>query len=200
MNKLTVSIRIQAASRSEAEQAQDWLEQRLGSALHLTAPQVGQEQGVWFVHGTLQMKATPAPERFWMGDDDLSDPVVATWERITMLLVQALFTEAAYPGWIVAQDPRTKAMIACRRRDEAWWRVLTGSDEFEQWVGKSAVQRFGRSWVDQGWVIPGKERTTWADCMPNGETARVLRIPLKALQEWAGVPEDEEGYEGDLTA
>jgi hypothetical protein len=200
MNTTTVSIRIQAANQSDAEQAQGWLEQQLGSAIHLTAPQVGQEQGVWFVHGTLQMEATPAPQRFWMGDDDLSDPVIGSWERLTMLLIQATFSETAYPGWIVAQDPRTKAMIACRRRDEAWWRVLTGSDEFEQRVGKSAVQRFGRSWVDQGWVTPGKERTTWANRMPNGENARVVHIPLKALAEWAGGGEDEEHSEGNPTA
>lgn len=192
MNTTTVSIRIQATNQSDAKHAQDWLEQHLGTAIHLTPPQAGQEQGVWFVHGTLHMEAAPAPEHFWMGDDDLTDPVVGSWERLTMLLIQASFSETTYPGWIVAREPRTKAMIACRRRDEAWWRVLTGTRAFEQRVGKSAVQRFGRVWVDQGWVIPSKDRTTWVDRMPNGESARVLHIPLTALEEWAGVPEDED--------
>lgn len=124
-----------------------------------------------------------------------NDPAVETWERLTLMLVQATHNTEDYPGWIIAHDPRSKAMIACRHQHDVWWRVLTGTDEFEQRVGKSAVQRFGRNWVDRGWIRPGKSRTSTSDRMPNGELARVLRIPTKALQEWDGAPEDDNDNE-----
>lgn len=117
------------------------------------------------------------------GHDD-SDPTVDAWNKLITLLAQAEeYSPPQYANWITLQD--RSQMLACRQVHDDAWRVLTSTKQFEDRVGAQAVQLFGRTWAERGWIRPGPDgKSTWPLKTPGNKQVRALLIPLKAIEDW----------------
>lgn len=174
-----LGVHDEGVDRGHQEEVVVRAEARLGDAdhPHKSAPQIVQ---CW-------------AEMLTSGQDE-SDPAVETWARLVTFIAQASVSEPEEGEvWFEARDARSRALIACRRLGENFWRVLTDTDEFAERLGRNAVQLYGRTWASRGWVQPGKDsKSTTSMYIPNGVTTRVLRVPMSALHSWAEVEDEEQ--------
>lgn len=109
------------------------------------------------------------------------DVATEAFERLVVMLTQAEeCTSEKTPNWITL-ELRT-GMIACRLATESVWRVLIGSEQFEDRIGKTAVQLYGPRWVQRGWVVPKDGKASRSEYTVRGTTARVIMVPFQALQ------------------
>lgn len=114
-----------------------------------------------------------------------ADPATDAWEALVALLAQC--AEHNQPtgatGWIALED--RGQLIACRGLHEDAWRVLTGTPQFQERVGKAAAQLHGQVWLRRGWVTPGKDGATETRALPGRKQARTLLIPMAVLENWS---------------
>lgn len=119
------------------------------------------------------------------GGRGTADPATDAWEALMALMAQC--TERDQPagavGWITLED--RGQLIACRSLHDDDWRVLTGTPQFQERVGKSAAQLHGATWLRRGWVIPGKDGATETRALPGRKQARTLLIPIDMLENWS---------------
>ena len=112
------------------------------------------------------------------------DPATDAWESLMALLAQC--TEYDQPsgavGWKTLED--RGQLIACRPLHDDTWRVLTGTPQFQERVGKSAPQLHGQTWLRRGWIMPGKDGATDVRALPGRKQARTLLIPASVLEHW----------------
>jgi hypothetical protein len=113
------------------------------------------------------------------------DPATDAWESLMALLAQC--TEynqpSGLPGWITLED--RGQLIACRDLHGDAWRVLTGTPQFQERVGKSAAQLHGAAWIRRGWVRAGRDGATEVRALPGRKQARTLLIPIAMLEGWS---------------
>lgn len=114
-----------------------------------------------------------------------SDPATDAWEAIIALLAQCTEYDQAHgnAGWVTLED--RGQLIACRGLHEDAWRVLTGTPQFQDRIGKSTAQLHGQTWVRRGWVVAGKDGTTEVRGLPGRKQARTLLIPIDQLENWS---------------
>ena len=119
-----------------------------------------------------------------------TDPAGDAWERLLTMLAQAeihnnssLSPTATIPAtWEYLEADRGGGMIACRMVGDHYWRVPTGTPQFMERVGKTAVQEFGREWGRRGLIIPGPDGATINKGLyPRGQS-KVLRIPNDVIE------------------
>ena len=117
------------------------------------------------------------------GRDDI-DPATSAWEALVALLAQC--TERDQPqgaaGWVTLED--RGQLIACHGIHDDAWRVLTGTPQFQERVGKAAAQLHGQVWIRRGWLTPGSAGVTEVRALPGRKQARTLLIPFDQLENW----------------
>jgi hypothetical protein len=96
------------------------------------------------------------------------DPAEEAFERVRMLFIQAEYTNdgggRSIPTWHNLHYDRK--LIAVRREGQDYWRVLHTTREWQDYIGPTAVEMFGSSWLNKGWILPHKKSgkiadTTW---------------------------------------
>lgn len=115
-----------------------------------------------------------------------NDPAADAFEQIVLLVSSA---QAAEPGdaplgWEVRLINREP--VAYRKGDEDFWRIPTGSQAFDARLGKSMPQLHGQTWIARGYVQAAADgKATHVDRIGPNARARVLRVPLARLEDWA---------------
>lgn len=103
---------------------------------------------------------------------------LAAWEALATLIVQA--------DQVVKEEDGDTLLILRGELvgwgDGAYWYVLTGSPAYEQRVGKSAAQLYGRRWAERGWIEDSKGKATAVRWCPGRGAARVLQVPYSAVE------------------
>lgn len=124
-----------------------------------------------------------------VGGRQHADPATDAWEALGVMLAQA--REHTDPpgaaGWVVLEE--RDQMLACRQNHEDVWRVLTGTPQFITRIGKSAAQLHGKTWMRQGWILPGKDGgATEVRALAGRSQGRTLLVPLAILDSWTITP------------
>jgi hypothetical protein len=113
-----------------------------------------------------------------------SDPAADAWEALVLLIVGAeepAFNQSS--GWTVRTINREP--VAYRRTGEDVWRVPTRSAVLCERIGPHAVQLYGQTWAQRGWIEAAEDGQSTHVCKIGNEgAARVLRIPVQALSAW----------------
>jgi hypothetical protein len=108
-----------------------------------------------------------------------TDPAADAWEQLVTMLVQA--EEVQDGNWTVAKLQHQ--LIAARYGVEDIWRIPTGTPQFKERVGKSAVQLYGSTWLKNKWIEPGENNEpTPTKSLPGRKLARVLLVPAHAIE------------------
>lgn len=126
-----------------------------------------------------------------------TDPATDAWEALVTMLAQGRrrddsdvepITHAPIPStaqWEWIEADRGGGVIACRKTEESYWRVLTSTPQFKERIGAAAVQLYGQAWLKRNLVLPNKDgkSTDFMKVYPSG-AVRVLKVPDAMLSEW----------------
>jgi hypothetical protein len=126
-----------------------------------------------------------------------TDPATDAWDALATMLIQGRWMDDALRGdddviapaqWEWIDADHGGGLLACRRVGDPYWRVLPATPQFKERVGASAVQLYGPTWAQRGWITLGADGKPIAVMKTrDGRAARMLRIPTAALEAW-GAP------------
>jgi len=127
---------------------------------------------------------------------DETDPATDAWEALLTMLTQgrryddAQFDEEAgklptSATWEWLEADRGGGMIACRKVGDAYLRVPTSTPQFNERVGKAAVQLHGQTWLRRNWLLFCRDgKATEPMKTPDGTLLRMLKVPVSAITGW----------------
>jgi hypothetical protein len=111
---------------------------------------------------------------------DERDPARDAWEALVLLLAQA--ENGVHDVWeikLLRNEP-----VAYRLPTENIWRVPTGTPQFRDRIGGSAVQMYGKTWLTRGWIQPHQGKPSGVKKVAGNVSMRVI-CPLEgALDDW----------------
>lgn len=108
-----------------------------------------------------------------------TDPALEAFDRLRTLLAQCDQDATSVENWTLLR--LRGETVAYRHGAEDGWRIPTGTPPFEQRVGASAVQLYGRAWLRHGLIRPLDGRPSQTLGAPRRTSAAAIWVPRRVL-------------------